>query len=245
MVHTLPDYSTKYKLVKVFGNVDTAELGCRLGAQATEDRRGSLLWYDDFESTVNKWVMNSGVGGSSCALSGECVRYGNQGVKIVTPDSSLQTVQMYKYFTLAYDSTIGAEIYYCFKDKNIRSTFELVGFDGTTVWEGRVDVNLSADYLGIYNDITGMIQLDDWIPFIPRELMWMVVKLVIDWVNKEYVRLIVGNTIYDLTGIPLWTYPSLVKPALWMNMNFMCTDDTNKTLYLDSFTLTQSEPSER
>ena len=46
MVHTLPDYSTKYRMTNVFGNIDHSELAARLGSPSTFDRRGNIIFMD-------------------------------------------------------------------------------------------------------------------------------------------------------------------------------------------------------
>ncbi|GAH58675.1 unnamed protein product, partial [marine sediment metagenome] len=50
MVHTLPDYSTKYKMTNLFGNLDNSELAARIKPLSMLDRAGHLIWYDDFEA---------------------------------------------------------------------------------------------------------------------------------------------------------------------------------------------------
>ena len=71
MVHTLPDYTTKYKTAIVFGNLDHAELAARLGSIDIYDRRGAVIDLDNFEAPYMRWIGETLGGGGNVTLTTE------------------------------------------------------------------------------------------------------------------------------------------------------------------------------
>jgi hypothetical protein len=240
MVHTLPDYTTKYKLAKIFGQYDTGELACRLGSLSTEDRRGNVVWFDDFEATTAKWSLGGGGGGGSAALSTTTARYGKQCVKIVTPNAVALFSTMLQYFTLPSNYKIGTEIYILFIDKEIKLTQYFYGYTGTAIFTATLEIDLNAETVKITDDAGVQQTIATTIPWTLNEQPWILVKLVIDWDTKKYIRLIIGNNEYDISAYGLESAMSVHKEGIQVWYIAQCTDNTNNTLYFDDFILTQN-----
>ena len=82
MVHTLPPWTSKYRLVKIFANVDVAELVVRLGSPVSFDRRGNVVLIDDFAASVIKWSYPGYGTGNGHELSTAWAKSGSQSLKL-------------------------------------------------------------------------------------------------------------------------------------------------------------------
>jgi len=242
MVHTLPDYTTRYKMVKIFGQIDNNELACRLGSSSTEDRRGNIVWSDDFESTTKKWALGASGTGSTMDLVDTVAHRGNGSVKCVTGNNTSDLNFMLKRFTLPSEHKVGTEIYVDIIDKAIKLTNVVQGYSAPYYFGATVEFDVAADTIKVTDENDVQHTLDGTIPYNENEPMWVMYKLVIDWATKKYVRLILGNDTYDLSEYGLKQSPTTKKDMLQVWYFINPTLDANKTMYFDDFILTQNEP---
>ncbi len=110
MTHTLPDYTTKYKMTNIFSNIDTAELAVRLGSGVIYDRRGNVVDYDDFEHGSLKWDNDFTAHAGTVAVSTDTARSGGKSLKIVTANAVADRMNIYRYVTPTFNTNIGMEL---------------------------------------------------------------------------------------------------------------------------------------
>jgi len=242
MSHTLPDYTTKYKLAKIFGNVDNAELAARLGACSTMDRRGNLIWYDDFEAAAAvKWTIFTDVG-ATAALSTDRAWMGNQSMKTVTPAVINNSASLTKIFSLPPERRMGAEFMFCITTEKPVIILGVYGYDGTSNVIGGIKYDHNLEKLYYFNSAGAFIELPLYDSLLITTEHWFYVKLVVDWDTKKYVRLIFSSTEYDLSSIDLRTIASIVKKYITVEIKNMAGTNAAATVYFDNFILTQNEP---
>jgi len=242
MAHTLPDYTTKYKLAKIFGNVDNAELAARLGGPTTMDRRGNIIWYDDFEAAAAlKWDPNIAPGGT-VAYSAERAFMGNQSLKLVTDNDLGDFIVLRKSFPLPVERTIGLEFMFCITVENPIVQPTLEGWDGTNYFIGQLLWNQLTGKLYYYNAGFAWTELPVYDATTLMYEPWFYMKLVINWDTKEYVRAIFGGTTYDLSGIPMCESPSITLQHVDVYLGVENTAGAISTVYIDNVVLTQNEP---
>jgi len=242
MVHTLPPWTTKYKMTKIFGQIDTGELAARLGSPSVEDRRGNVVWYDDFEGASKKWAYTVTGAGSAVALNAAYSWRGSQAMKITTADDPDDVCGIDKYFNLPSETRIGVEIHALFRHTKEKLYIVMTGYDGGHYYDAELIFdreNLTLEYL----DSDNVPQtLDNSVSYYSGYEQWLLMKLVIDWDTKKYVRAIVGDTEYDLSTYNIRTVASLENPILWTVIWGYPTDANNHDIYIDDFILTQNEP---
>ena len=69
MAHTLPPWTSKYKLTEVFSGIDVNELAVRLGSPVNLDRRGNIVFIDDVEHALRKWEVSTTGDRGSCNVN--------------------------------------------------------------------------------------------------------------------------------------------------------------------------------
>jgi hypothetical protein len=242
MTHTLPDYTTKYKLSKIFSSVDTNENAARLGACSTMDRRGNLIWYDDFEAPVAlKWGVSTDAGGAAAISTTRCWM-GTQSMKSSTHTDIGDQTSLGKVFCLPIERTMGIE--YMFNINNGKPIVRIyvVGYTGTAYFMGQIQYDHDLQKIYYYNSASAWIEL----PLADNNLTvlehWFLMKLVIDWDKKEYVRFIFGGTEYDLSGIGMKTGANVTKKSVSVILYNIAQSAEASIVYYDNFILTQNEP---
>ena len=84
MAHGTPDWGVTAGAVTTYQVTDLGELAVRLGSPISHDRRGDVIWWDDFECTLNKWQTVANGAGSSVALSDARARNGRYSALLIS-----------------------------------------------------------------------------------------------------------------------------------------------------------------
>lgn len=242
MAHTLPDYTTKYKLAKIFGNVDNAELAARINGLSTLDRRGNVVWWDDFEGGASlKWgVFADGVG--TATVSTDRAWMGSQSMKLTTAAVIGNVVDLDKSFSLPIERKLGVEFMFHIASGKPTILIYWVGFTGTTYFLAQVQYDFNLDKIYYYNSGSAWIELPKVDGTVTTHESWCLMKLVIDWTTKEYVRFIFGGSEYNLSGLSLKTGASATARRTDVLIYNRAETAAAATVYIDNFIFTQNEP---
>ena len=241
MVHTLPDYTTKYKMAKVFGNIDSGELAARLGSINTYDRRGKTIWMDGFEHAILTW-NDDGIGaGGSAILSTAAARNGDTSCKIVTGAVAGNEWYIQKRGNYPALSQIGCETSLCIISNdglyeihlNIRSTGGL--YRGAVQYKKSDNTWYVMDAGGVFRAVSAEGEVSD------DTYHFTTAKLVIDYDTKKYVRLMVADNTWDISAYTMRYQPLGGIP--FIGVQLLCEAETNNavTVYVDDVIVTQDE----
>jgi len=241
MTHTLPDYSTKYKLAKIFSQVDNAELAARLGALSLLDRRGNIVWYDDFEAAAAvKWIMGATAAGTT-VLSTDRSYMGNQSMKTVTDVNIADNCWIAKVFSLPIERIMAVEFMFHVSGGKPSILLMIAGYTGTTLFGAQVKYDINAGKLYYLDSVAGWTELTNVDYVLNVVEGWSLVKLVINWETKEYIRLIFCGTEYDLRGHYIPSGGSISKRYISVNISSTAMTAAAATAYFDNVILTQNE----
>ena len=220
------------------------ELAARLGSPSTFDKRGEILYYDDFESTLLKWGTQATGTGASVARDTTRANRGNASVKVVSGNVSGNTSSLFKRFPMPVKSKIGVEWSFNLNEATTGSLIIDIRFHtGTAYIEGEVDLVLndgSIKYRGSDGDLhdlaTKVLGVDNNYVFFHKA------KLVVDWQASKYVRLILDETEYELPNLALLNVASPEISCMETSIYLTIAEAANRAIYADDFILTQNEP---
>lgn len=243
MAHGHPDYGGAAPLATVYTLQDMAELAARLGSIVTFDRRGNVIFLENFEGGLAKWVTNLSAGGS-IAISSERARHGSFSCKLTTDGDNFDYCQIQCPIEYPIESKLGLEVCWNRSDSGnlgfIEIYFDL--YDGTNMWYSLVRWE-KATGIWTYRDEDGnFTPLSPTVDYLEDELPFHHTKLVVDFVNKEYVRLIADNTIYDMAGLGLKYLVTNAAPMLQPRVKTYSNGGGAAVNYIDSMIITQNEP---
>ena len=223
--------------------ITRAELAARLGSIVTFDRRGDVVWFDDFLSGVKKWTFASGGTGSAFEWSAAAAKFGGYSGKLITGDTVGDTGSIRKVVIPQPLSRMGLE--YCFTTEEGLSEMLFYPYidDGTTwIWPF-IKYLPGYDTLQYFGSDFAYHDLDTDLTLYEDITNFHTIKVVADINKREYVRCLVDNISFDMTGIPVYAADSLIQAAM-IDINIKTTTrlPSNQSIYIDHVIVTQNEP---
>jgi hypothetical protein len=229
----------------VSGTIGLGELAARLGSTMNFDRRGQLVWYDDFEASILKWnVVTSGIG-ASAALSGANAFLKSQAVKLIAGSTVSSLVMIEKHIALQAAARVGLEcaIGYNATLQPTQVTIQIDFYNNSVQHAAQVtwDIGLSKIWLMTgYN--TDWVAIASNVPALAQNLMYTKFKLVADFSTGKYVRLMYGSTSIDISAYDIPTTGTADPTNLRMSITNIGAPGINCECWVDDVTLTYREP---
>jgi len=242
MPHGLPDFGASTPKETIFGQVDIAELAARLGSIATYDRRGDVVWMDSFEAALVKWEASPFGVGASVAVDNTTARSGAQSVKLQAGNAVDDYALVQRAFPILVFSKIGAEISFTVGAADHEFEVRFVLYTGSERWYFYVRYVRSSNALQVWDAVGG------WVTIATKKLIessycYHQLKLVVDFIIKDYVRLLVDDSAYDISPYAGVSAVNATSPSVYIILRhnnkvaFL-----NTYTYIDDFILTQNEP---
>lgn len=229
----------------VWGNIHTignAELAARLSSINTFDRRGDVVWMDDFESNVPKWAETTVGAGNSKEYSTDRAFMGSTSMKLITGAADGRVMGIQKKFALPRTTKIGIEARVFMETEDTWTTVIIYGRADNYLYYGRVRWSFT-DRTFQYQPKTGpWITLKDNTFNDTGDEAWIPIKLVIDYDTLKYVRVIFGDTEYDLSSEALPTMPIPGVDSILIGVDVTAKAAASSIIYVDNVIFTQNEP---
>ena len=222
--------------------VDLGELAARIGSINTFDRRGDTVWLDDFEVGIGKWVANSWGAGGNVAVSKSYARNGIYSCAMTAGSDGFHMAQIYRVMAYPVLGLLGFECSFAF-DSDLDwfgLLFDL--YDGTHRHEALVKYDYSNTKLQILDGNGDLHDLETGLDIYVANYPFWTVKVVVDFVNVNYVRVILNNTEYDVSGIDYLYNADASNPRLRPGVKNMGQLGQNAVVYIDDVIITQNEP---
>lgn len=238
-----PDYGIMTQTPVASGISDPGEAAARLGSINVYDRRGWVVWMDDFEAPNFKWGPAAFGVGVVPVLVTTTSWIGIQSVYFSAPAGVISESRIYRRFPLLRSGRAGVEFWVCGTTQNPGYIYLSLSFaDGVNIvtasW--RLDTVNRNLYI-ISGGIVTLIASDVY--SLPADRFFLPVKLVVDMDTDYYTRLLAGPDEYDLSSYPL----NVVGPTVLKYIDvFLGVRGAGAPIdcsgYADNFILTQNEP---
>lgn len=226
----------------VYTSTDVAELAARLGSIDTFDRRGNVIFADDFESGISKWTQDIVTPGGSIEWSAERARSGAFSAKLVTAAGDGSQVGMWAAMPYPVLGRLGFEFSFMLADYKIDVVdIDTSFYDGTyrhrsiITWDSYT--NKFRYFDGVeYHNLEPAID-------IPREMiLFHTAKMVVDYNQEDYLRFIFDSISFDLSGKSYGKSLSGEAPQLVTGIYILNGSTGATTAYTDDVIVTQNEP---
>lgn len=242
MAHGAPDFWRFAARGPIYPVFDLAELAVRLGSVVSYDRRGDVLWFDDFESTTLKWNVQLSGTGAAMARSTAYARNGDASLLVTCPSDSDFDVPIRHPFPLPpLASRLGLEVSFFFDEDMTSIEFRLDGYTGSSYFRGAIRWHYVDQELS-YWDGSSWVSLLTSFGLAPETYLFQTAKLVIDVDAERYVRCLVNSTEVDLSAHALSLSSSATNYHGRAFLDVVGSSGTNSKLYLDDVIVTQNEP---
>lgn len=244
---SLPDYAAPkpvgaFPVGPVYTSTDVAELAARLSSICTFDRRGNVIWLDDFEGTLGKWGIETEGAGYSAALSAEAARSGAFSAKLISPDDEEDKIGLKRWFPLPVESNIGFEFSWARAYQLAYIHLYLYFVEAAKSYSFRLRYHIAQNYLQYYDGDGDYISLEPRAYSGKETHIFNTIKLVVDYANKKYVRALFNSQAFDLSDLK----PKIGAGGTPYTLRTYIYAETGTTpnvpTYIDDVILTQNEP---
>jgi len=235
--------------VDVWGKEQTiglAEHAVRTHAPAMPfDRRGDVLYWDDFESPTMKCYPRA-YGSATSARSIDYSKTGDFSLKCTTD----ATVGVGDYAGLLYAhndfhlSNVGTQIsFMCADTVNDYSIMNfLYWFDGSNEYQAIIEWYNATGKLWYRNSSGAMTELAGTYDYKYHTNNFATMKLVVDMANHEYLRVLLFGSEIDMSGIAIQNSGTTSDRYLYTSFTINNNSAVSSTMYFDNYALTENEP---
>lgn len=242
MSHGTPDWGSGQPVNTIYQLSDLSELAARLGSIVTFDRRGDVVWLDNFEDNIDKWTISVGGVGAAAILSGDEARNGAKSAKLTTGNLIGNMTVIYRYFGLAaIDTRLGFEYSFICNDDVKIYTFTEVYREGvlyttSLLYDHSIPALQVQKTDGFYEDLMPGLDLRSGDA-------WHTIKLVSDFSRTgEYIRVILDNNEPFVFGRPARVTATGNADHVRVALAGRTLTAANNDMYVDDVIVTQNEP---
>jgi len=241
VAHGYPDYGTQGPISTVHSVQDMGELAARLKSIDTFDRRGNVIWLDDFESGIQKWRELGAGFGADFVWTTARSRNGSYSGKLITGVAIGNSGHIEHYQPYPVLSKMGLEVSFAKGDNWDDFYIRFFLYDGAFLHEVQFHWESADNCLYYLPQAGAEIQLLPAVPLYVSDYMFNTFKVVADFVNNEYVRFIANERTFDLAGIPHRLTGMITIPFIACVITLYTNANASAIAYIDDVIITQNE----
>lgn len=241
MVHTLPPWTFKHRMSTIFGQIDIGELAARLGSIDNYDRRGNVIFMEDFEDNINRWFKFPIVGASSIAVSTERSRTGASSMKMTHSATDAETLYANNFLPIPVSGRFGLELSWTRGSNIDELQISIKKYDGTKRYDGIVKVDFANSRVRIYVAGGNWTDVVTSKTFYTMEYCFHTLKLVIDTATNKYVRLLLNNTEYDISASTVYSTTDTTGEHFRLQVQTLNGSAAANYTFIDDIVFTQNE----
>ena len=243
-----PDYAAPKPLGQVpIGPLhtltDMAEHAARLGSINTFDRRGNVLFIEDFSGSLVRCGTKPWGTGADVAITSERAHSGSFSCKLVTGDTIGDYAELDIRRPYPCLSRLGFEASFDLENAIAKLYFYARLYTGAEKIEALWWYDDAAQTWYIWATGPGNVALSPKQKISRGIGIWPTTKLVADFETGKFVRLICNNLSWDLSQYTLLTItPDTTSPHIHFLVVAEAGLNANQDTYIDDIIITQNEP---
>ncbi|KKN10521.1 hypothetical protein LCGC14_1035660 [marine sediment metagenome] len=221
---------------------DLGELAARLGSPLRFDRRGEVLWYDQFDHGLAPWTSASFGTGGAVKISIVDTFMSPYAALLTAGSSSLRAADLSKSIQQASLGKWGFEVAVAFLSDWDYFEIVITIRDGVDFYVATVRLSLTDNELQ-YSDSAGVFQkVDDLLDLTTSPPTYQILKLVFDLSTPEYSHIRLGPTEYSLSGIAMKKTAGSSSAQFWARIRLKGRAGENDTAQVGHVIFTGNEP---
>jgi len=242
MAHGMPDDSDVESDSNVSKSLDLAELAVRLGALPSFDRRGDVIYCNDFRAGLGLLAAASSSGGIAQNLCNSNALLSGISLDMLAPNTEDQYANVYFEIVLGQTKSVGIEALYTIAQpaKSISLRMEII--IGGIAYYFAVDVVFATGEVLAYNQAGVWVQVGVHTCLTPDAQWLQSFKLVADLENHRYARLVFNNSTYLLTATLPYVFTVATNDSVLVELRVRSGAGGPAEAYLAGVILTQNEP---
>jgi len=221
---------------------DLGELAVRLGALSVYDRGGNVVWADGFEFGLSPWLPQTDGTGALVEIVSEPTYSGESACKLTGGSDGWARAGVLKRIRPPVLGRFGAELTFSIATPNDNVEIRIQHNDGVNRRRYFIKLIESTDELQ-YLDADGNYQkFAEYILANDDAYLFHTCKAFVDLENHEYVKFMINQQSYDLSGIACETVADTTNPRLEVTIYVTSRAGSNDVIYVDNVIITMNEP---
>lgn len=221
---------------------DMSELAARLGSPLRFDRRGEVIWYDQFDHGLNPWTADKTGTGAAVAATTDDTFMALNAAKLTAGSNAGQEATILKNLTQPVLGRWGVEVAVAFKTSFDHFLIMMKFYDGTNLLDVRIKVSDDEDEIQYLDTATNWQSIATLPNVIVTEATYQLFKLVCDFDKGEFVSLRYGATDFDLSGIAIKTSSDSNAPRIQNVFRLIGRSGNNDVAQVGHVIFTANEP---
>lgn len=242
MPHGSPDWGWRGPKKTTYGLDDEGELAVRLGSPVLFDRRGDVVWMTDFRHGWGDCWGFGTAGYETRLLTGYYPRQGAYCVGLYLPVLVSGSVGIVKYLSYPVSSLVGLEATVDLPETVNYWGWHLLVRRGLTELRAYVHYNVVTDVLEYQTTAGAWVQFAAGLNLEALGLCAVTGKVVADIATEEYIRFILNEVEYPLTGAACYIQGAVQPRRFQAEVVAWNVDDDAMETHVDSVIVTQNEP---
>jgi len=237
-----PDWSKYLPLSKRYSLQDLGELAARLKSLDVYDRRGEVIWWEDWSGGVGRWTV-SGVGaGFGVTLDASIWYLSPYSAKIKAGSGATKSVVMWTFLAPLHLTKLGIEIAFVTSNDFSHLNLSLYRYDGAMLTKAEVRLSYADSELLYLDENAAYVEFATEVSIPLVSNLFHQFKLVVDEELDEYVRVLFNETEYDLSGIAARTEANTATARTYLAIELVSSVVTNAIIYCGQVLVTSNEP---
>lgn len=241
MVYTFNDYADQLSTGASYSEPELLEQAVRLGSISVFERSGTTLFMDDFEAPTLKWEVTGSGTGAEAVLSTTYILKGSQSCKITGGSTADKSLELIRRLPAPAVANFGLEFAYNYNSNIDDLTITLYYYDSLKEHKAQIIIDYASQFIKYLDSAGDKLAVNSLpLPYDSADLFHNI-KLVADFINNKYVKLIYDDTEYDISSYSYYRSNSANEKHIAISIKITHGEATTQSIYLDSCIFTTNE----
>lgn len=241
MPHGTRDWGVRNPISTVYTLEDMGELAVRLGSIVSHDRRGNVIFLEDFEYNANRWALVNNGAGAAIAINTDTYRSPDQCLRFTLGDADGNLSYAEALLPLPRDTGLGLEASWALNSAAEYVSCHFDWFDGTNWKRAGIRYDIEDEELQVCTDLNVWTAFATGIDLREDSEMFHTMKVVVDLINNAYIRAIVNHVEYSLSAYTPYVTASATSPQLRPILEAANAAAGNRNVWVDDVIITRNE----
>lgn len=241
MAHGAEDYTNIKEKGDIYVLTDVGELAVRLGSPVVFDRRGNVIFYDDFANGLRSVMPTVSGVGAGYSLASTPTDIGGFSCKLDPGTIAGNYCTLAKYTRIPQFLSAGVAFSFQHIYHDAILTLSLYSGYHNYTYFGEVKIDLELSEISIYDNTEGWVLLADEGLDFGLLKSFSHIKLACDLDNNKYSHMFINHMGFNLTGYDMKEQAISTDKYLTMIIKYEQKGTAPNGIYIDSLIITANE----
>lgn len=237
-----PDFSNVLSSPTQHRLLDLGELAARLWSPVVVEQGGALFYMDDFANGLQSWVSTVAGTGAAVVLHAGFGNHGGFSAKLTggsDGDGYASIWTLLPFPVLAY---AGFESAWTLAEETKEFQIDVRLYTGALYLQATVWYSWASATIQYLDEDGNTATLATNVDLRDSDYLFHTMKLIIDFDNNAYHRVLLDQTSYDMKSIKMQAVANVTPASLRLWLKHYSNAGNNAISYLDSVIVTRNEP---